>query len=88
MKCEQSMSEEKESKTEKSSRPTAFSLRTLLLLVLIFALAMGWALDRAKMKLSDVGEDEQKGLADSNQKEDLFAGPVFDKTEFGEEWKV
>ena len=43
---------------------------------------------RAKMKLSDVGEDEQKGLADSNQKEDLFAGPVFDKTEFGEEWKV
>ena len=50
MKREQSMSEEKESKTEKSSRPTAFSLRTLLLLVLIFALAMGWALDRAKMK--------------------------------------
>ncbi len=45
-------------------------------------------IDRAKMKLSDVGEDEQKGLADSNQKEDLFAGPVFDKTEFGEEWKV
>jgi hypothetical protein len=40
------------------------------------------------MKLYDVGEDEQKGLADSNQKEDLFAGPVFDKTEFAEEWKV
>jgi hypothetical protein len=42
------------------------------------------------MKLFDVGEDEQKGLADSNQKEDkdLFASPVFDKTEFGEEWKV
>ena len=47
-------------------------------------------IDRAKMKLFDVGEDEQKGLADSNQKEDkdLFASPVFDKTEFGEEWKV
>jgi hypothetical protein len=45
-------------------------------------------IDRAKMKLYDVGEDEQKGLADSNQKEDLFAGPVFDKTEFAEEWKV
>ena len=45
-------------------------------------------IDRAKMKLFDVGEDEQKGLADSNQKEDLFAQPVFDKTEFGEEWKV
>ena len=47
-------------------------------------------IDRAKMKLFDVGEDEQKGLADSNQKEDkdLFANPVFDKTEFGEEWKV
>ncbi len=43
-----------------------------------------------------MGEDEQKGLADSNQKEDLFAGPVFDKsagalaeaTEFGDGWKV
>ena len=47
-------------------------------------------IDRAKMKLFDVGEDEQKGLADSNQKEDkdLFANPVFDRTEFGEEWKV
>src|SRR6056300_1250267 len=39
-------------------------------------------IDRAKMKLFDVGEDEQKGLADSNQKEDLFVSPVFDKTEF------
>ena len=45
-------------------------------------------IDRAKMRLFDVGEDEQKGLTDSNQKEDLFASPVFDKTEFGEEWKV
>ena len=47
-------------------------------------------IDRAKMKLFDVGEDEQKGLADSNQTEekDQFASPVFDRTEFGEEWKV
>ena len=47
-------------------------------------------IDRAKMKLFDVGEEEQKGLSDSNQKEDKeqFAGPVFDKTEFGEGWKV
>jgi hypothetical protein len=42
------------------------------------------------MRLFDVGEEEQKGLADSNQKVDKeqFAGPVFDKTEFGEGWKV
>ena len=47
-------------------------------------------IDRAKMRLFDVGEEEQKGLADSNQKVDKeqFAGPVFDKTEFGEGWKV
>ena len=47
-------------------------------------------IDRAKMKLFDVGEDEQKGLVDSNQKEDkeTFAGPVFDKTEFGDDWKM
>ena len=53
-------------------------------------------IDRAKMKLYDVEDAEQEGLADSNQKEDLFAGPVFDKsagalaeaTEFGEGWKV
>jgi len=47
-------------------------------------------IDRAKMKLVDGGEDEQKGLVDSNQKEDkeTFAGPVFDKTEFGDDWKM
>ena len=48
-------------------------------------------IDRAKMKLFDVGEDEQKGLADSNQRkgaDDKFAEAVFDQTEFGEGWKV
>jgi replicative DNA helicase len=46
-------------------------------------------IDRAKMKLFDVSDAEQKGLADSNQKEDAsFSDPVFDKTEFGEGWKV
>ena len=46
-------------------------------------------IDRAKMKLFDVIDAEQKGLADSNQKEDAsFSDPVFDKTEFGDGWKV
>jgi|TARA_R110002126_G_scaffold181725_1_gene330535 hypothetical protein len=47
-------------------------------------------IDRAKMKLFDVTLEEQKGLADSNQTEekDNFAEPIFDKTEFGEGWKV
>ena len=69
MKREQSMSEEKDSKTEKSSRPTAFSIRTLLLLVLIFALAMGWALDRAKMK------SEIKSVSESPEYD--IQGPLF-----------
>jgi replicative DNA helicase len=46
-------------------------------------------IDRAKMKLFDVSDAEQNGLADSNQKEDAsFSDPVFDKTEFGDGWKV
>ena len=40
--------------------------------------------DRAKMKLFDVEDSEQK-LVDSNQS---FAEPVFDKTDYGEGWKV
>ena len=43
-------------------------------------------LDRAKMKLYDVKQEEQEDLVDSNQEE--FAEPVFDKTDFGEDWKV
>ena len=38
--------------------------------------------DRAKMKLFDVEDSEQK-LVDSNQS---FAEPVFDKTDYGEGW--
>jgi replicative DNA helicase len=47
-------------------------------------------IDRSKMRLMDVGEDQQTGLADSNQTEekDNFVEPLFDKTEFGEGWKV
>ena len=47
-------------------------------------------IDRAKMKLFDVGEDEQNGLSDSNQTKevDKFDTPTFDKTEFGEGWQV
>ena len=40
--------------------------------------------DRAKMKLFDVEDSEQK-LVDSNQS---FAEPVFDTTDYGEGWKV
>ena len=43
-------------------------------------------IDRAKMKLSDVEDAEQQGLADSNQ--ETFAEPVFDSTDFGEDWKI
>ena len=42
--------------------------------------------DRAKMKLYDVAGSEQEGLADSNQ--ESFAEPVFDNTEFGDDWKI
>ena len=47
-------------------------------------------IDRAKMRLMDLDESQQDGLADSNQteEEDLFATPPCDKTEFGEGWKV
>jgi hypothetical protein len=47
-------------------------------------------IDRARMRLFDVEADQQKGLADSNQteEEDLFDTPTFDKTDFGEGWKV
>ena len=47
-------------------------------------------IDRAKMRLMDLDESHQDGLADSNQteEEDLFDTPTFDKTEFGEGWKV
>ena len=41
---------------------------------------------RSKMKLTDVKQEEQNDLVDSNQEE--FAEPVFDKTDFGEDWKV
>ena len=43
-------------------------------------------IDRAKMKLYDVEGAEQEGLADSNQ--ESFAEPVFDNTEFGDDWKI
>ncbi len=47
-------------------------------------------IDRAKMRLSDVKPEEQKGLADSHQTKEIdnFAEPIFDSTEFGEGWKV
>ena len=45
-------------------------------------------IDRAKMRLHDLEESEQLGLVDSNQKEDTFNEPVFDKTDFGEGWEV
>jgi replicative DNA helicase len=47
-------------------------------------------IDRARMKLFDLNENEQKGLSDSNQtgEEDEFDTPAFDKTDFGEGWKV
>ena len=47
-------------------------------------------IDRAKMKLHDVKLEEQKTIVDSNQttEDDEFAEPVFDKTDFGNDWKV
>ena len=45
-------------------------------------------IDRAKMRLHDLEESEQTDLVDSNQKEDTFNEPVFDRTDFGEGWKV
>ena len=48
-------------------------------------------IDRAKMKLSDVEDSEQSGLADSNQRkgaDDKFIDAIFDQTDFGEQWKV
>ena len=43
-------------------------------------------IDRTRMQLFDIKSEEQSDLVDSNQKE--FAEPVFDNTEFGEDWKV
>ena len=43
-------------------------------------------IDRAKMRLCDVEKQEQDDLVDSNQTD--FAEPVFDKTDFGSDWKV
>ena len=47
-------------------------------------------IDRAKMRLYDLDENDQKGLADSNQTEEVdeFDTPMFDQTDFGEGWKV
>ena len=47
-------------------------------------------IDRAKMRLLDLADSEQKGLTDSNQTEEVdeFDTPTFDKTDFGEGWKV
>jgi hypothetical protein len=47
-------------------------------------------IDRAKMRLFDLADSEQKGLTDSNQTEEVdeFDTPTFDKTDFGEGWKV
>ena len=47
-------------------------------------------IDRAKMKLHDVKLEEQKTIVDSNQtiEDEQFAEPVFDKTDFGNDWKV
>tara|TARA_A100001011_G_C13902269_1_gene671591 strand:- start:38 stop:697 length:660 start_codon:yes stop_codon:yes gene_type:complete len=42
-------------------------------------------IDRAKMRLYDVKNGEQN-IVDSGQ--DDFAQPVFDKTDFGQDWKV
>jgi hypothetical protein len=47
-------------------------------------------IDRAKMKLHDVKLEEQKTIVDSNQtiEDEQFAEPVFDNTDFGNDWKV
>ena len=43
-------------------------------------------IDRAKMQLYDVKMSEQNDLVDSGQEE--FAQPVFDSTDFGQDWIV
>ena len=43
-------------------------------------------IDRAKMRLYDVKMTEQTDLVDSGQED--FAQPVFDTTDFGQDWKV
>ena len=43
-------------------------------------------IDRAKMRLYDVKMTEQIDLVDSGQED--FAQPVFDTTDFGQDWKV
>ena len=43
-------------------------------------------IDRAKMRLYDVKMSEQTDLVDSGQED--FAQPVFDTTNFGQDWKV
>jgi len=43
-------------------------------------------IDRAKMQLYDVKMSEQSDLVDSGQEK--FAQPVFDNTDFGQDWKV
>jgi len=42
------------------------------------------------MRLFYVEADQQNGLADSNQTEEVdeFDTPTFDQTDFGEGWKV
>ena len=43
-------------------------------------------IDRVKMRLFDIDVKEQDDIVDSGQED--FAAPVFDKTDFGEGWKV
>ena len=43
-------------------------------------------IDRAKMRLYDVKMTEQTDIVDSGQED--FAQPVFDTTDFGQDWKV
>jgi replicative DNA helicase len=43
-------------------------------------------IDRAKMRLFDIDIKEQDDIVDSGQED--FAEPVFDKTDFGEGWKI
>ena len=43
-------------------------------------------IDRAKMRLFDVSATEQEDLVDTGQEE--FAEPVFDKSDFGGDWKM
>ena len=47
-------------------------------------------IDRARMRLMNLDENEQKGLSDSHQTEEVddFEEPTFDKTGFGEGWQV